>query len=157
MRKRFDFGRPIITGGRAILEWIGKYELNVMLALLLFVGAVYGFVEIADAVAAGRTMKFDEWAIRTMRKPGDPAAPIGPKWLAEVGRDLTALGGVAFLTLLTAAIAGFFWLKRMYAAMILVLVATLGGLTVSMFLKFFFDRPRPDFVPHLSHVYTSSF
>jgi undecaprenyl-diphosphatase len=157
MAKRSGFFRPLISGLRAVLEWIGKYELSVMLALLLFVAAIWGFVEIADAVAAGRTMKFDEWAIRAMRKPNDPAAPIGPRWLAEVGRDLTALGGVAFLTLLTIAVAGFLWIKRMYGAMLLVLVATLGGLTVSMFLKMSFDRPRPDFVPHLSHIYTSSF
>ena len=156
MAKRVSF-RPVISGIRAVLEWIGKYELSVMFALLLFVGSIWGFVEIADAVAEGRTMKFDEWAVRALRQPHNPSVPIGPKWLAEVGRDLTALGGIAFLTLLTATIAGFLWLKRMLGAMILVLVATLGGLTVSMLLKISFDRPRPELVPHLSHIYTSSF
>src|SRR5688572_17723969 len=104
MAKRVSF-RPMISGIRAVLEWIGKYELSVMLALLLMVGSIWGFVAIADAVAEGRTMKFDEWAVRALRRADDPSMPIGPKWLAEVGRDLTALGGVAFLCLLTATIA----------------------------------------------------
>jgi undecaprenyl-diphosphatase len=157
MQKRSRIFRPIVYTVRTVLEWIGKYELSIMLAMLLFVGAVWAFVEIADAVSEGRTMKFDDWAIRTLRDARDPARPIGPAWLAEVGRDLTALGGIAVLTLLTATIACFLWLKRMYGAMALVLASTLGGLTVSMLLKAYFDRPRPALVPHLSHVYTSSF
>jgi undecaprenyl-diphosphatase len=37
------------------------------------------------------------------------------------------------------------------------LAATLGGLLLSTVLKERFDRPRPDVVPHKSHVMTSSF
>jgi len=36
-------------------------------------------------------------------------------------------------------------------------VSTLSGILASLLLKRFFDRPRPDTVPHLSDVYTSSF
>jgi undecaprenyl-diphosphatase len=61
------------------------------------------------------------------------------------------------LTLITAAVAGFLWLKRMFGAMWLVILAALGGLVVSSLLKGAFERPRPDIVPHLSQVYTSSF
>jgi undecaprenyl-diphosphatase len=83
--------------------------------------------------------------------------PIGPEWLHEAGRDLTALGGVAVLTLITVAVAGFLWLRRMFGAMLLVLAATLGGLAASSALKSTFERTRPNLVPHLSMVYTSSF
>jgi undecaprenyl-diphosphatase len=141
----------------SILEWIGKHELSVMLALLLLAGSVLIFIGLADVVMEGKTMRFDEWAIRAMRRADDPATPIGPHWLAEVGRDLTALGGIAFLTLLTATIAGFLWIKRMHGAMLLVLASTLGGLVVSMLLKLAYDRPRPQLVPHLSIIMTSSF
>jgi undecaprenyl-diphosphatase len=41
--------------------------------------------------------------------------------------------------------------------MTLVLVATFGGLILSSLLKGLFERPRPQLVPHLSHVYTTSF
>jgi undecaprenyl-diphosphatase len=142
---------------QAAFEWIGKYELHVLIGLLVAAGAVWGFVLIADEVTEGDTQQFDEWAVRVLRRADDPAKPIGPDWLVEVGRDLTALGGVAALTLITLAVAGFLWLRRMYGAMWLVVVATLGGLIASTLLKSLFDRPRPNLVPHLSHVYTSSF
>jgi undecaprenyl-diphosphatase len=92
-----------------------------------------------------------------MRRADDPSRPIGPRWLPEVGRDLTALGGVAALTLTTAFVAGYLLIVRKYHAMWLVLAATLGGLLISTLLKHLIDRARPDLVPHLSHVYTSSF
>jgi undecaprenyl-diphosphatase len=41
--------------------------------------------------------------------------------------------------------------------MIFTLAATIGGTLVSIGLKSFFSRPRPDLVPHLTHVATSSF
>lgn len=141
----------------SVLEWIGTYEFPVMIAMLLLAGSVWAFIEIADKVMEGSTKRFDDWAIRAMRQADDPSKPIGPSWLSEVGRDLTALGGIAFLTLLTVALAGFLWIKRMYGAMLLVLAATIGGLIMSLVLKSVYDRPRPDLVPHLSQVLTSSF
>lgn len=142
---------------RQLLDWIGQHELSVLLVLLVFLLSIWGFVALANEVAEGDTLPFDEWAVRRLRSPDDPSRPIGPSWLAEVGRDLTALGGFAVLTLLTATVVGFLWLKRMYGAMWLVLIATLGGLIVSLLLKDFYHRPRPTLVPHLTRVYTSSF
>ncbi len=40
---------------------------------------------------------------RMLRSRVDPAEPLGPAWREEVGRDLTALGGVAVLTPLSVA------------------------------------------------------
>ena len=45
----------------------------------------------------------------------------------EIGRDLTALGGVAVLTLMTLGVVGYLLVGRKYAAASLVLLATLGG------------------------------
>jgi undecaprenyl-diphosphatase len=75
----------------------------------------------------------------------------------EAGRDLTALGGIAVLTLTVAAVLGFLWLRKMYGAAWLVLLATSGGLIASMALKHLFQRDRPSIVPHLSIVSSSSF
>ena len=61
------------------------------------------------------------------------------------------------LTLLSLAVAGFLWLRKMNGAMWLVLVASLGGLAACVLLKGVFDRPRPNLVPHLTAVHTSSF
>jgi len=142
---------------RGIFDWIGRHELSVLIALTGAALAVLGFVRIADAVGEGQTLKFDQWAVRAMRRTEHLAQPIGPPWLAEVARDVTALGGVAVLTLIVIAVIGFLWLRRMVGAMGMVSAATLGGLIVSTILKHWFERPRPDIVPHLSPTYTSSF
>jgi undecaprenyl-diphosphatase len=140
-----------------LFDWIGGHPLGLQLGLLVVVVSIWGFVAIADEVMEGETLKFDDWVLVSLRQANHPARPIGPRWLAEMARDVTALGGVACLTLLVAAVAGFLLLRRMYGAMALVLATTLGGLLVSSLLKGWFDRPRPDVVPHLDMAYTSSF
>lgn len=140
-----------------LLEWVGKHEVRILLLFFVLLAALLAFIVVADEVAGGKAERFDEWAVKVLRRPDDPAKPLGPEWLWEVGRDLTALGGIAFLMLLTVTVAGFLSLKKMYGAMLLVLTATFSGLIVSLLLKHSFHRPRPDLVPHLSYVYTSSF
>jgi undecaprenyl-diphosphatase len=48
-------------------------------------------------------------------------------------------------------------IARMPRAALFVAAATGGGIILSTLLKLGFDRPRPDLVPHGSHVYTASF
>jgi undecaprenyl-diphosphatase len=142
---------------RNVVAWLGDRDLLTLLVLLLVVLGVWGFIELADEVMEGETQRFDDRFVLAMRNRADLADPIGPAWLEESGRDLTALGGVAVLVLMTAAVVGYLWMSRKYHAMWLVLVATLGGLLLSTLLKEGFSRPRPQVVPHLSHVATSSF
>ena len=141
---------------RDLVDPIGL-DLTMLIAVLIVVVGVWGFVEIADEVTEGDTKSFDEWAIRALRKPNDIATPLGPKWLHEVGRDITALGGVAVLFMITLGVAGFLTMQKKYHAMWLVVAATVGGLIISTVLKNSFARPRPQIVTHLAHVYTSSF
>lgn len=143
--------------GNGPISWLAGHVNIVLVAVLLIVGGTWGFIALADEVREGDTQRFDDWAVRAMRRADDPSRPIGPHWLPEVGRDLTALGGVAVLSLTTAFVAGYLLIVRKYHAMWLVLAATLGGLLISTLLKHLIDRARPDLVPHLSHVYTSSF
>ena len=149
--------RAVWSPLRRAIAWIGQHELSVLIGLLVLVLAVWGFVALADVVTEGKTQAFDNKLLRALRRADDPATPIGPRWLHEVGRDLTALGGIAVLTLMIAAVVGFLLLRQSYGAMWLVIIATLGGLIVSTLLKGVFDRDRPDIVPHLSHVMTTSF
>src|SRR5437762_3195189 len=113
--------------GGNIFEWLGGRDLYVLLAVLAVVVGTWSFIELADQVREGDTPKFDDWLLRALRTPVDPAEPIGPRWLAEAMRDLTALGGVAVLCLMVSAVAGYLVLRRQYRALILLLVATLGG------------------------------
>jgi undecaprenyl-diphosphatase len=108
-------------------------------------------------VTEGEPRHVDTSVLRALREPGDPADPVGPRWLEEAARDVTALGGYAVLTLLVASVVGYQLMARHYHAALLVLVATLGGLLLSHLLKGLYDRPRPDLVPHLVHVSTASF
>jgi undecaprenyl-diphosphatase len=142
---------------RKAVEWIGGHELSVLVALAAMMLAVWGFVELADDVMEGETQQFDEWAVRMLRQPDDPAMPLGPRWLHEMGRDITALGGIAVLTLMIGSVAGFLLLRRLYGAAVFLLAATSGGLVASTLLKLVFERERPSIVPHLSYVSSHSF
>lgn len=139
------------------LEWLGGHGPVVLVVVMLIVGGTWGFVELADEVTEGGTDDFDRWAVRSMRQAPDYVAPIGPTWLHEIGRDMTALGGVAVLCLVSAGVAGYLLMVRKLQAFWLLVIATAGALALSMLLKNLFDRDRPDFVPHLSIVHTSSF
>src|SRR5687767_13298502 len=73
---------------RRVIDWIGRHEASVLIALLVASLAVWGFVTVADEVREGDTQQLDEWAVRAMRRADDPAMPIGPRWMHEIGRDL---------------------------------------------------------------------
>jgi undecaprenyl-diphosphatase len=142
---------------RGAIAWLGALDLILLLAVLAMVTGAWSFIAIADRVVEGKTRRIDEWLIRSLRNPTDPSDPIGPEWLEEVGRDLTALGGVAVLSMVTVTVVGFLLIRRRYHAVWVVLIATVGGLVLSFLLKSRFARPRPELVSHLSAVYTSSF
>ena len=153
-------GRVVAAGWgslRALLAWIGSHDLILLGSGLIVLLAIFGFAALADEVSEGATQRFDEWAVRAMRRPDDLTRPIGPRWLAEAGRDITALGSFTVLTVLVAVVLGFLWLLRSYGPLWLVFTATTSGLVANLLLKDMFDRPRPSIVPHLSQVSTSSF
>ena len=80
----------------------------------------------------------------------------GSRELQEAGRDITALGGVAVLTLMVAAVVGYLMLTRKYAMMVFVIIATLGGLLLTVSLKHVIDRDRPPNRADSGVVYTQS-
>jgi len=132
-------------------DWVGGYSLMALIALLIVVVGTWGFVKLADEVAEGETHKFDYSIMEYVGKHR------GPQWLEEVGRDMTALGGVAVLSLVTLGVAGFLLSTRKFHAMWFVLFATFSGLFLSTVLKWIIDRDRPAVFEHRSHVYTQSF
>ena len=132
-------------------------EALLLLAALVVLIALNSFTELADDVNEGDTQGFDEWVLRSLRRADDPAVPIGPQWLHEVGIDLTALGSSVVVFLFTGAVVGFLLIQRRYRLASLVVVSVVGGLLVNFGLKQFFDRDRPTVVPHLRDVLTPSF
>jgi undecaprenyl-diphosphatase len=140
-----------------VVEWLGGHELAVLLGTLCVVASTWAFFGLASEVMKGRTKSFDDRILLSLRVPDDPARPIGPEWLEEVARDITALGSTVVLGLAVVAVAGFLALDRRYSAMTFVLGASLSGWVLGFVLKAAFDRPRPELVPHLMRVYFSSF
>jgi len=130
----------------------------VPLAVLAFIAAaVYAFAQIADEVMDGEIKPFDEAILRALRNPADLADPIGPRWLEAAMLDITALGGTAVLTLITAGVIGFLLMDQKRGAALFVLVAVVGGSLLTTLAKFAFARPRPELVAHLAHVSSYSF
>jgi len=146
----------LLSRGSDLLQWIGSRELLVLVVLCAVMTLAWGFVELADEVADGETGDFDRWILLSMRSSG-LQDPIGPGWVEEMGRDFTALGSMAVLSLVTLAVIGYLVLTARRHMAVVVLVATLGAMGVSTMLKNSYDRPRPDLVPHSTTVYTASF
>jgi undecaprenyl-diphosphatase len=142
---------------RRVLAWIGAHEPQVLAALLLVAGAVWGFAELAGEVLEGDTAAFDERILLALRTADDLTDPIGPGWFEETARDITGLGGFGVLTLLTLAATGYLLLHRKGHIALYLVLAIGSGILMSTLLKNLFDRPRPDLVPHAQVVYTSSF
>jgi undecaprenyl-diphosphatase len=145
------------VGPKVLSSLKRRFELPVLLLIAAGSSAIWAFIEIAEEVREGGTRALDEALLRALRNPADLTDPLGPRWLEEMARDFTALGGVAVLSLITAASVGYLLLMRRRHAALLVLIAVCGGLALSTLFKAGFDRPRPDLVAHLAHVYTASF
>jgi len=129
----------------------------VLVAALVILLALFGFIKIAEKLGEGELAHLDEWILHLLRVPGDPHTPIGPPWLLEAARDITPLGGRTMLVAVTLFVIGYLALERKYGAMWLVGVATAGGGLLITGMKEFFGRERPDLVPHLVAVTSPSF
>ncbi len=138
-----------------LLAWLGSYEAAVLCAVGGIAAGIWIFAMIAGEVKEGGTLAFDRQLLLAMRHPdlslkGSPA-------FQEAARDVTALGGVVLLTLITVATAGFLALdgKRRMAAFLCASIFT--GSLLSTILKDLFHRPRPDIVPHAVYASSGSF
>lgn len=142
---------------KRFLHWVGAHERHVLIAFVLAATSVWGFVELSGEVLEGETASVDERLLLSMRSATDLSDPVGPRWVEEMARDITGLGGVGVLTFVTLAAAGALALQRKGHMALYLLLAIGSGIAISMALKAGFSRPRPDLVPHRSYVYTSSF
>lgn len=141
---------------RTVLE---KAKTDIAPLAALFCAAIFalGFAFVAYAVFGGSTAGFDRDVLLALRGSDNLADPIGPPWVEEAARDLTALGSNSVLGI--AVLAGVLYLflaGRPNAALMLV-AAIVGGVLLVGALKIGFARPRPDIVPPLARTFTMSF
>lgn len=148
---------PQLARWRQRIAQLPRLEFDVVVAFLALAFGGWTFAELSSEVAEGNTTYVDERILMAFRNPNDLADPIGPGWVEEAVRDFTALGGTALLTLLSTAIVTHLCLRRMPKAAGFVALCVGGGFLLSLALKQWVARPRPNLVPQLSHVMTSSF
>lgn len=144
------------TFGDAVRR-LAPREFGLIAGLLVAALGLYGFIELAGEVIEGDTERLDRRLLMLFRNPSDLSDPLGPAWLEEAMRDLTALGSVVVLTTLTLAAALFLALAGRTRTALFVLLAIGGGVALSFMIKHGFDRPRPDLVPHAARTFTQSF
>lgn len=128
-----------------------------LLSLSAIACLLFAFGVIAQNVTEGRSFAFDRRILLALRDPINPSAPVGPVWVQETARDLTSLGSIIVLSILTLAVSGYLFLARKSAAARLMIVAVFGGIALNDLLKLVFARPRPDLVYQAARVFTSSF
>ena len=138
-------------------HYTALHEFRILLVLGIVLLGIWGFVELAEMVNEGETRTLDTALLLALRNPLDPGQALGPPWMGEIMRDITALGGTAVLSLLSLSVVGYLALLRRYDLALLVIVAVGGAMLLNLVLKLGFDRPRPELVPHLTEVYQTSF
>ena len=67
-------------------------------------GLVLAFGHIAEEVIEGDATKFDQTILLFLRSVNDLSDPIGPPWVEEMARDITALGSYAVLSVVVCAV-----------------------------------------------------
>jgi len=138
--------------------WLRRnVDLVMLIGLALLAVTGWAVAELSDEVLEGTTQRYDEWVLHKLRTSGDMSDPIGPEWFEDMWRDVTALGSFTILTLVTVACAGYLLMRGRRRMFMLLVVATIGGLLVSLLLKNVFSRPRPEFASGTTHVLTASF
>ena len=132
-----------------------EYATEISLVLLSL--GLFGFFKLTEEVVEGDTRGFDQSVLLWFRNKADLSDPIGPQWLEVVVRDITALGGLVILGLLTIAACGYLWLTQRHKLALFVAVSIPAGSLLNTLLKEYFTRPRPDIVPHGTGAALSSF
>jgi undecaprenyl-diphosphatase len=119
-------------------RWLGvALTVQLVLGLLLSLGVIALFANIAEEVAEGESRRFDEMVLLWIHW-------YSPGWLDEVMRFVTVLGDYwVVIPLLAVATYAFYRKGRTISARLLV-VSTVGGIVLTTALKTVFQRDRPE-------------
>ena len=132
-------------------------EIWLLGSLFLIAGLLLIFIFIAQDVFEGETASFDRAAILAFRSAGNISQSVGPPWVEEAVRDVTALGSIIVVIILSGAVLGYLLMLGKRGPALLLLMSVAGGTALNDLLKYVFARPRPDLVLPATQVFTSSF
>ena len=134
-----------------------KREARLIIAFIVVAIVLLVVVRLGSEIQEDGTSGFDRWMLLSLRQPGNLGAPAGPAWLRAVFVDISALGGVTALTLLTTSVVGYLFVAKRWITAALVAAATISGSLIERFLKISFARARPAIVPHFVEVHSLSY
>jgi undecaprenyl-diphosphatase len=134
-----------------------RVESGALVLVLGAAGSLWAFFAVGDEMSEGGTLALDRRILLALRNPHNLSDPIGSRSFEEAMRDVTALGGVTVMTLVTVVgVLAFLIHRRRLHAALLAATVLLADIS-SEALKRAYGRPRPDLVPHGSYVYSASF
>lgn len=107
------------------------------------VGSLWLFIVLANRIDEQEPLKMDRWLLARLQHADHPGVPVGPRWLTEAIRDITALGSPVILFLGTMIVGGYLLIHRYIGTLRLFLIALIGGALLNWLLKLFFARQRP--------------
>jgi undecaprenyl-diphosphatase len=134
-----------------------KIVLSVLAMFAAATSALVLFIKVADEVVEGDTRKIDLLILMWFRVTGKPNDPVGPLWLEDFARDITALGSPVVLGLFVVIATVFLLLIRQRFIALFTLVSTVLGTVIVTIMKELFGRSRPNLMPEGIIVYSESF
>ena len=152
-RSDFQPRHPWLDRAQRWVSYIGARGWLPIVAVLLAVAGLWGYLELADEVTDQETDTFDRQILEVI---GGGYEEVGGFW-QEAGRDVTAMGGSTVITLMVTAVVVFLLLNQQWKSSLFVVASVVGGLVISLVLKDLYDRPRPILFDHRSHTMTASF
>jgi undecaprenyl-diphosphatase len=135
----------------------GSAEAQLLGGVLCVGAGLWAILSLGGEVTEGETGAFDRRILMALRLSGRPHVAIGPQWLSEALRDVTALGGTTFVALATLlASAALVFHQSWRRAWLLIAVVATAQIT-DEWLKAVYNRPRPDFAVAGIYTYAQSF
>jgi undecaprenyl-diphosphatase len=131
-------------------------EAGLLASITIVSGLILAFLNIADGVADDDLAAFDQAILMMFRDPANVDQVVGPLWVHEMVRDITALGSFSLLGLIVVGVCVYLLMLRLKSEALLVVISVLGGTLLSTVLKMGYNRPRPDLTA-MSHQFTASF
>jgi undecaprenyl-diphosphatase len=127
----------------------------VALCCLFFGTAIFG--GIACNISNNQLQKFDSGIMLKIKQFRESRSPKAKIEIEKTIRDITSLGGVLVISLITLFAFIFLLIKRQYLLMLLTLAIIVGGTALNYWLKIWFARSRPDELLHLMVEKCNSF
>lgn len=132
-------------------------EIRLLVIAVGVLAAVWVFLALTGEVRENETNAFDRTVLLAFRLPGDLVTPVGPRWLQETSRDITAFGGFTGLSMIVVLAVTLLLLQGRRTQALVFGGAVIFGQLAADVAKLVVGRTRPDLVPHLDMVYSSSF